>query len=199
MDKDKALRPPPEALAEFACRPLIVLDRVFRMLTRREDTLIYVATNEPSPVLATLSPVKPRANEPPSLDERFRDPALDSLMSIAAFFGEPELNGSVRFAKWASRFALALSPTVPIARLQPSEIEFVDDIVDRSFHPIEVPTAGIHPDGVVRTFISDLADAAVLRLGGGLAASARCGRTARAAGCDPRTRIRLKGSLDAVA
>ena len=119
------------------------------MLTQREDTLIYIATNEPSPVLATLSPVKPRANEPPSLDERFRDPQLDSLLTVAGFFGETALHGSVRFAKWASRFALALSPTIPIARLEPSEIEFVDDSVDRSFHAqLEAPTSAIHTDGV---------------------------------------------------
>lgn len=130
------------------------------MLTQREDTLIYIATNEPSPILATLSPVKSRANEPPSLDERYRDPALDSLLTISAFFGAPALNGRVRLSKWASRFALALSPTIPIARLQPDEFEFVEDIVDRAFHPVEIeaPTSACHTDGVC--YVS----AAILRM-----------------------------------
>ncbi|KAI0711161.1 RNA dependent RNA polymerase-domain-containing protein [Cerioporus squamosus] len=91
-------------LAEYFYRPFVISGAVFRAFFAKEQNVFLFRTNE-----------------------------VMSLFELIEWHNDLELNNDQTMAKWAARFALGLSNSVPGLRLEPPHIEFEDDIICEAF------------------------------------------------------------------
>ncbi|CCM00780.1 uncharacterized protein FIBRA_02822 [Fibroporia radiculosa] len=107
-------------LLEYFRRPFVVSSRVFRAFYSKEHNVFLVQTNECWDGTRIVE-AKPTSRPP-------HDQTL-SFLEFLKFHNNMELNRHQTMVKWAARFALGLSNSVPGARVRPSEIAFEDDII----------------------------------------------------------------------
>lgn len=104
-----------EELLHFLCRPLVLCSGVFRAFFAKENNVFFVKTNEHWNGRALTSETTP---------------GVLCFIDFLDWHNSMEKNSSQTMAKWASRFALGLSNSVPGWKLQLSQIRFEDDITN---------------------------------------------------------------------
>ncbi|CCM02288.1 uncharacterized protein FIBRA_04376 [Fibroporia radiculosa] len=121
-------------LITFFTRPIVICTRIFRAFFAKEGNVIFYQTNE-------------RWNGsnicqgPSTLHEM-------SLLAFLKWHNDPIQNYKQTMVKWAARFALGTSNSVPVARLQACQIQYVEDIVCPGFEGTgKVPSEMCMTDG----------------------------------------------------
>ncbi|KAI0944787.1 hypothetical protein AcW1_001640 [Taiwanofungus camphoratus] len=109
---------------DYCRRPFVISGRVFRAFFAKEANVFLFQTNE---VWKHDSITEPK----PSLHKNAMwNP---SLLDLIQWHNPLELNRNQTMAKWAARFALGLSNSVPGLRLEPCNIKYEKDIVCEAF------------------------------------------------------------------
>lgn len=101
-------------LAKFFAQRFLLCGITYRAFYSNDTSVFLCATNEP--------------HESPRLPRHARPPPL-SFMDFLNWHNPILHNQSQSMAKWASRFALGLSNSVPGIDIEPANIVLVDDIV----------------------------------------------------------------------
>ncbi|KAI0674419.1 RNA dependent RNA polymerase-domain-containing protein [Trametes maxima] len=139
-------------LREYFKRPFILGGAVFRAFYAKESSVFLFRTDE-EPVwheeMLTVGP--------PSLESAGRKEY--SLMTFLKWHNDLQLNADQTMAKWAARFALGLSNSIPGIRLNPIHIRFENDIICEAFIGDGKP-----PSEMQMTDGCGLANRAVMRL-----------------------------------
>ncbi|KAI0635289.1 RNA dependent RNA polymerase-domain-containing protein [Trametes polyzona] len=118
-----------DALVEFFKRPFVIGSAVFRAFYAKEKNVFLFRTNEE--VLGSLEEGSLQvATAPPGSATAQRE---HSFLSLIKWHNDLLLNSEQTMVKWAARFALGLSNSVPGVRLKPENIRFVDDVVCDAF------------------------------------------------------------------
>ncbi|KAJ8488013.1 hypothetical protein ONZ51_g3830 [Trametes cubensis] len=113
-------------LREYFKQPFIIGGAVFRAFYAKEQNVFLFRTNErvvtrDKGVLSVCSPPTRNARKD------------FSLMDFLNWHNNLELNSEQTIVKWAARFALGLSNSVPGIRVQPMHVLFEDEIICDSF------------------------------------------------------------------
>ncbi|KZT10358.1 uncharacterized protein LAESUDRAFT_693936 [Laetiporus sulphureus 93-53] len=118
---------PEDALLNYFRRPVVIMGRVFRAFYAKEQNVFLFQTNELFNGKRILQS-KPRSCKVKTCNNL-------SFLDFINFHNNMELNREqasffylITMVKWAARFALGLSNSVPGAKLSPSMIAFEDDI-----------------------------------------------------------------------
>ncbi|KAI0344209.1 hypothetical protein BDW22DRAFT_1392606 [Trametopsis cervina] len=115
---------------QFFMRPVIVFTRVFRAFFAKEGTIFYIETNETVTADGETSELKVKQPLYSAWSPSGHNiPFLDFLQ----WHNPLELNSDQAMAKYASRFALGLSNSVPGVRLTKDQLEYIDDIVAEEY------------------------------------------------------------------
>ncbi|KAI0646405.1 RNA dependent RNA polymerase-domain-containing protein [Trametes meyenii] len=141
-----------DELREYFKRPFVFGGAVFRAFYAKENNVFLFRTNEEPVWLGGKLAV-----EPPSSDSARRKEY--SLKAFLTWHNELRLNADQTMAKWAARFALGLSNSIPGIRLNPVNIRFENDIVCEAFIG-----SGKPPSEMQMTDGCGLANRAVMRL-----------------------------------
>ncbi|RPD65627.1 hypothetical protein L226DRAFT_543193 [Lentinus tigrinus ALCF2SS1-7] len=112
------------SLAEYFYRPFIISGAVFRAFFAKEQNVFLFRTNEVVRVSDTGVQIA-RTSE--------AVPGEMSLFDLIQWHNDLKYNNDQTMAKWAARFPLGLSNSVPGLRLDSSSIEFEDDIICEAF------------------------------------------------------------------
>ncbi|RDX54626.1 hypothetical protein OH76DRAFT_1341007 [Lentinus brumalis] len=112
-------------LADYFYRPFVISGAVFRAFFAKEQNVFLFRTNEVVQELDGIVQVVPPSG-PPAHGEI-------SLFELIKWHNDLKFNNDQTMAKWAARFALGLSNSVPGLRLEPQGIEFQDDIICEAF------------------------------------------------------------------
>ncbi|KAF6762282.1 RNA dependent RNA polymerase-domain-containing protein [Ephemerocybe angulata] len=100
---------------EYLCRPFVFCGSVFRAFYAKDDTAFLIKTNE---VWNGKGSIGFRSNSSRNM----------SFMGFIEWFNSLSGNNKQPMAKWASRFTLGLSTSIPGFLLPPNGICFQDDI-----------------------------------------------------------------------
>ncbi|KAI0737583.1 RNA dependent RNA polymerase-domain-containing protein, partial [Daedaleopsis nitida] len=130
IQKDALMRKG-DKLSEFFRRPLVINGAVFRAFFAKEQNVFYVRTDEVVRGFGQDLRVVPAR---PSAQNREW-----SFLRFIKWHNDYQLNQDQTMSKWAARFALGLSNSVPGIRIGVNNIKYADDIICPTFNP--------HPDG----------------------------------------------------
>ncbi|KZT06039.1 uncharacterized protein LAESUDRAFT_680055 [Laetiporus sulphureus 93-53] len=131
------LRCTEDELVDFFTRPIVIHSWVFRAVTAKEGTVFLFRTSErwDGREIVTNG----------SRSDSVRELSLPQFLS---WHNDPSANQEQTMVKWAARFALGLSNSVPGIRLDPNEVGTEDDIVCPGFSGAgKVPNEMIMTDG----------------------------------------------------
>ncbi|KAF9652372.1 hypothetical protein BDM02DRAFT_3183762 [Thelephora ganbajun] len=132
------LRKQPDGLLNYVQRPIIVAGKVFRAYSTRDSNVFYVQTNEASPDTEKMRQWL--------LKDLF-SPAL-SFLDFIRWHNPLEHNQNQSVSKWASRFQLGQSTSIPGVILGPENVHHIKDEVSLSFiGPGKASNAQIMTDG----------------------------------------------------
>ncbi|EAU84823.2 RNA-directed RNA polymerase [Coprinopsis cinerea okayama7 len=101
-------------LLQFLARPFVICGGVYRAFYAKEQNVFFVKTNEDMDKLMFIP------------DPLIKD--VPSFFDFLDFHNPMDATTNQKMAKWASRFALGLSNSVPGLLLKPENIRFKDDI-----------------------------------------------------------------------
>ncbi|KAI0372068.1 hypothetical protein BV20DRAFT_1065820 [Pilatotrama ljubarskyi] len=116
-----------DELPEYFKRPFIVGNAVFRAFYAKEQNVFLFRTNEAVLRHGGNYGVVPSAPGSKMAREEY------SLLDLIKWHNDLELNADQAMAKWAARFALGLSNSIPGIRLEAHHIRFQDDIICEAF------------------------------------------------------------------
>ncbi|KAL4244292.1 RNA-dependent RNA polymerase [Abortiporus biennis] len=134
----------------FFKRPFIIMGYVFRAFFAKEENVFLFRTNE------RVSDVSSDTTHH-KLNLRESNDGM-SLFSFIKWHNDLSINSQQPMAKWASRFALGLSNSVPGIHIAPENIHVIPDIVPVDYKDKKPPNECIMTDGC------GLATASVLNL-----------------------------------
>ncbi|KAI0706226.1 RNA dependent RNA polymerase-domain-containing protein [Cytidiella melzeri] len=131
------------ALERFFKRPFVIFTRVFRAFYAKEGSVFLVQTNEV--YQETLGSMESYRIQPSTSAQ---NPLDMSLLDFLRWHNPLKLNSDQHMAKWASRFALGLSNSVPSVRIAKEDLLVIDDIVaDAYVGKTKVPSEFTMTDG----------------------------------------------------
>ncbi|KAI0746913.1 RNA dependent RNA polymerase-domain-containing protein [Daedaleopsis nitida] len=126
IQKD-ALKRKGDQLSDFFRRPLVINGAVFRAFFAKEQNVFYVRTNEC---------VQGHGQDLRIVQSQSSEQKKEwSLLRFLRWHNDLELNNDQTMSKWAARFALGLSNSVPGIRIKTENIRFEDDIICPAFKP----------------------------------------------------------------
>ncbi|TBU26167.1 RNA dependent RNA polymerase-domain-containing protein [Dichomitus squalens] len=111
-------------LAEYFRRPFVIGGAVFRAFFAKEQNVFLVRTNEAA--IGSGEDVRISTPDSSAATEM-------SFMQFIEWHNSLLLNSDQTMAKWAARFALPLSNSMPGLRLKHDNVKFVDDIICDAF------------------------------------------------------------------
>ncbi|KAI0827045.1 RNA dependent RNA polymerase-domain-containing protein [Trametes gibbosa] len=118
-----------ELMAYFK-RPFVIGSGVFRAFYAKESNVFLFRTNEEimrDTMSGGLKVVQPAPGSDAARSEH-------SFMHLVEWHNSLELNSEQTMVKWAARFALGLSNSVPGIRLKAANVRFIDDIICDAFN-----------------------------------------------------------------
>ncbi|KAH9852493.1 RNA dependent RNA polymerase-domain-containing protein [Lenzites betulinus] len=125
-----------DELLNYFKRPFVVGSAVFRAFYAKESNVFLFRTNEEvvrDPKAENLRVVQPA---PGSLAEH-------SYMYLIEWHNSLKLNSEQTMVKWAARFALGLSNSVPGVRLRAANVRYADDIICDAFNGVGKPPSNM--------------------------------------------------------
>ncbi|OSD08147.1 hypothetical protein PYCCODRAFT_1430316 [Trametes coccinea BRFM310] len=132
LHKDVMWNTPGDELREYFKQPFVVAGAVFRAFYAKEQNVFLFRTNEnvqqEASGMVTICP--PSSLGSPESGARQKE---YSLMDFLAWHNNLEFNRDQTMVKWAARFALGLSNSVPGVRLMPRDVRFMPDIICDAF------------------------------------------------------------------
>ncbi|KAI0089888.1 RNA dependent RNA polymerase-domain-containing protein [Irpex rosettiformis] len=129
---------------QFFKRPFVVFTRVFRAFFAKDHSVFLVQTDE-IPVPGLTRELYTIRASPTRAVPSFYDLAF---LDFVNWHNPPGLNTGQPMAKWASRFALGLSNSVPGIQVAKEDLIIIDDIVADSYiGKTEVPAECTMTDG----------------------------------------------------
>ncbi|KAI0777795.1 RNA dependent RNA polymerase-domain-containing protein [Trametes elegans] len=124
VHKDLMMKAEGDELREYFQRPFIIGGTIFRAFYAKEQNVFLFRTNEEIVKVGDTFTIKT-----PSC--RSRDEL--SLEEFLRWHNDLHLNSEQTMVKWAARFALGLSNSIPGIRLHPDNVRFQDDIICDTF------------------------------------------------------------------
>ncbi|KAI0646418.1 RNA dependent RNA polymerase-domain-containing protein [Trametes meyenii] len=119
---------PSGELAAFFKRPLVIGSATFRAFFAKEYSVFFFRTREE---LVWSEKHGPTVRSLPLTSSRARQE--HSLLEFLRWHNDMNFNYEQTMVKWAARFALGLSNSVPSLRLQSTNIIFMEDIICEAF------------------------------------------------------------------
>ncbi|KAI9063519.1 hypothetical protein FKP32DRAFT_1571651 [Trametes sanguinea] len=130
LHKDVMWDSPGEDLQAYFKRPFVIAGAVFRAFYAKEQIVFLFRTNEDVRQLAggtvTIHPPAPGSSARAAQREY-------SLLEFLDWHNSLVLNTDQTMVKWAARFALGLSNSIPGVRLKPQDVRFEPDIICDAF------------------------------------------------------------------
>ncbi|KAL0949476.1 hypothetical protein HGRIS_009529 [Hohenbuehelia grisea] len=117
---DRELSRPDDELFEYFLHPFVLGSGVFRAYYAKDDNVFLVKTNE------TYDHQRARVNQHPSTQHDL------SFLDFLKWHNPLEHNQNQTMAKWAARFALGLSNSIPGCALEADQILDIPDIVSEA-------------------------------------------------------------------